>query len=102
MAKVQDILLNDDIELRISGGDFVCGESDEQHVGLILASMQGDWKQEVNVGVEIYQDINSPVNASTKNKLAKRIKNQLEFDGYDGIAIEIPNFTQISIDCERI
>lgn len=102
MAKAQDILLNDDIELRISGGDLVCGESDEQHVGLILASMQGDWKQEVNVGVEIYQDINSPVNASTKNKLAKRIKNQLEFDGYDSITIEIPNFKQISIDCERI
>jgi hypothetical protein len=102
MAKSRDILLNDDNELLISKGDFVTGDSDEQHVSLIIRSSPGDWKQHPLVGVGIIKEINSPETAQTKENLSKRIKGQLEFDDYENATIDLTDLKNIKVNCDRI
>ena len=102
MVSSSDILLSDNNELIIVDGDFSCGESSQQEVGLIVASNQGDWKQDVMVGVEIYKSINASTTASNKNSLVKRIKSQLEYDGFESININSTDLKNIQISCERI
>ncbi len=50
---ITDLLLTDDLDLRIEGGDLVLGESTEQHLRLLLESDKGDWRATPYVGVGI-------------------------------------------------
>ncbi len=77
MAK--DILLNDDNTLKIVGGDFVIGESSEQHVSLLAGTSQGEWKQSPLTGRKL-SDYLLDENLS-KTRLKHIINVQLELDG---------------------
>ena len=47
----QDILLDDNQNPQLSGGDFATGDSDDQHVELLMVSTQGQWKENPLTGI---------------------------------------------------
>ena len=53
---MNDLLLNNDGDLDIQGGDFSVGETTLQNQSLILAAHQGEFKQYPTIGVGI-QDL---------------------------------------------
>ena len=103
MAYVKDILLDDDFDLLIEDGDLVIGESDEQHIALILSTYQGGWKFDPLVGVGVRQYLAS----SGNEELIKRnITVQLEADNYqvNKVALTKTSNNDFSyfVDAERI
>lgn len=73
----QDILLNDEFELRIENGDFVIGESTLQHQNLLLLCDKGEFKQHPRAGVGIYRYLED----HSGEDLAREIKYQFTMDG---------------------
>lgn len=89
-----DILLDADNDLQIVSGDLVVGESDLQHVGLILQIAPGSWKQFPLTGVGEPQFINAPLDAA----LRRKIQIQLEADGYRMQTVKyIPGTNQLDV-----
>lgn len=62
MAKPQDILLDEDFDLRIEDGDFVVGDCEAQNCTLLLLLNKGEIKQKplATVGAIQYKDDNGP------------------------------------------
>lgn len=84
---MQDILLDADFELLIERGDFVVGESKEQHIALILDSMPGAWKQSPLLGVGIRKNLSMPYNRQPL--LRGTIIKHLEYDDIKVDKIEL-------------
>lgn len=79
MADRNDILNNSDGTLQTAAGDFVVGNSDEQHIMDILESRPGDWKRTPTTGYGIYDAMKSEINQASR----KRMQKQLQAEGYD-------------------
>lgn len=78
-----DILLNDDNDIDVSAdGDFKVGPSDEQHMGLIIETYPGNWKEFPTCGVGIKDYV---LSAGQTNALKRTINVQLAADGYRNI-----------------
>ena len=73
-----DILLDDNGDLLISGGDFVIGESLDQEVAAILQMNKGDLKEFPVLGPNLVQLINSNTSAI---ELKQIIKTEFKRDG---------------------
>ena len=83
---IQDILLDDFGDLTFADGDLAFGDSDIQHVILIVNTMAGSWKQFPTCGVGIIQYSAS----SGKSFLLKSsIATQLEADGFANIEVTL-------------
>ncbi len=82
----KDIILNEDFDLLVEGGDFAVSESDEQHVQLIATSNKGDWREEPTLGLNPAKFVNA-VGAASKLKRALQL--ELRKDGYGDLAIEM-------------
>jgi hypothetical protein len=80
--EAQDILLTTDYDLAISDGDFVIGESDNQHIELIIQTATGAWKQFPTLGVGIIRYSGS---TGQINTLRREINVNLKADGYINI-----------------
>lgn len=76
----QDILLDTDHLPQIANGDFVCGDSDDQHVELLLMATPGQFKENPLVGVGLQKYINKPTTTSVQMK--RNITVGLAADGY--------------------
>lgn len=79
MADRMDFGLDDNGDLLFVNGDFAIVESDQQHIADTLNAYVGWWKEfpTDGVGIGLYQ------NSSTDGqKLARKIKIELEKDGY--------------------
>ncbi|MGJ1198828.1 hypothetical protein ACR777_05330 [Sphingobacterium spiritivorum] len=92
MGYVKDILLNDDFDLLIENGDFVYGESDEQHLQLIALLEPGQLRYSPLTGLSLFQRLQSPLNKIQQDRLRKDVYEQVEFDGYR------PGTSSISFD----
>ncbi|MBC7399853.1 MAG: hypothetical protein H7289_07885 [Mucilaginibacter sp.] len=55
---MKDFLLTADFDLKIENGDFVIGESNQQHQQCLLLAEKGAYKQFPNVGVGLATFIN--------------------------------------------
>lgn len=86
MAKAQDFLLDEDGDLRIDNGDFVIGDSDQDHINDIMNSVQGWFKKSPLLGFNPYQYLNSRLDPTDINKNAKI---QLKSDGYINIIVDL-------------
>lgn len=76
---IQDILIDEDYELTFSDGDFATGESDQQHLALIIKTPPGAWKQfpTQGVGIDMY------TGSTGRNKeIQREISVKSESDGY--------------------
>jgi hypothetical protein len=80
----QDILLDDNDNLRIENGDFVIGDSIDQEVSLILRINKGELKEDPVIGCDLILLINSN---TSEMELKQIVKLQLARDGksYDGL-----------------
>lgn len=74
---MQDILLENNNDLKIVNGDFDIGVSDYQQQKLIVATHKGEWKEHPEVGVGITQMIADDL----YTEMLIEIKKQLEYDG---------------------
>ncbi|MCT2563957.1 oxidase [Chryseobacterium herbae] len=72
---MKDFLFNDD--LQISNGDFVIGESDNQHQKHILQAFKGEFKKTPEIGVGIEQILNE----DSFIPVMIEAKKMLEYDG---------------------
>lgn len=93
-----DILLNSSYDLQIANGDFVIGDSEAQHVELILLANKGDFRQFPFLGVGLKKYINSP---GAGNELGREVGIQLELDGYKVGEVDLSDLSNIQIDAER-
>lgn len=71
MIQVYDIALDNNNDLQIANGDFVIGESTEQHQTLLLLSDKNDWKESptVGVGIESFLDDEEPADMHREIRL---------------------------------
>jgi len=83
----QDILLDDDNNWKVENGDFVVGLSDEQHVGLLMVSAKGSYREAPAIGVDLTKWIGKQNN--NISGLEREIMVQLEADGYKVTELKI-------------
>lgn len=98
MADVQDILLDDDNEVRSLRGDFLIGDSDAQHVQHIFEATKGNFLEHPTIGVGITEYKNGNISLA---ELTKRARMELQKDGY---AVNRVSFEgdQIFVDAKRV
>lgn len=79
MANRKDFKLDNDGDLAFENGDLVITYSDQQHVADTINAHVGWWKEYPIDGVGISNFSNS---AGSSQQLARKIKIELENDGY--------------------
>jgi hypothetical protein len=94
-----DIILNDQGDLLIKDGDFVVGESDQQHVELLLSATKGSFLQYPTIGVGLANYVNKQ--DVDMAELRRAIEVNLKADGYkvNKLITEAGNF---NVDYEII
>ncbi len=101
-----DILLNATGDLMIKDGDFVMGDSEQQHVEHLLLTSEGTWVDSPLIGIGIVKYINAPVGLQLKNKIKGDIKLNLEMDGYtqSTVSLEIQSgqLQNVKVDGTRV
>lgn len=85
-----DIILDDQQDITIDGGDFSLGDCGTQNQGLLIATGPGDWKQYPVRGVGAPRYLEHP----DDGELARRIQTELSQDGI--------RVTSIDIDSDKI
>lgn len=79
-----DILLGDDFDLDVAGGDFVSGESTRQHQQILLLNEKGELREFPTVGVGLASWLNDD---NQVNDLNSRIKTEYENDGMKVLSV---------------
>lgn len=97
MAKNIDILLSSDIDIMLSNGDFVIGDSTMQNQYLILSSQKGEWKENPFIGAGIEDMLNDE---GSEAYWKRGIAEELKRDGMDVKEVKIINNGQININAE--
>jgi len=83
----QDYLLDESNDLLIQNGDFVVGDSNEQHIADIGLDSPGDWRLDPTVGFNAVRYRN--VDATKKQQFVSEFRTQLANDGYSNINIDV-------------
>ena len=94
----QDILLDTDFNPLCANGDFVCGDSDEQHVELILISAKNTCKESPMVGAGLVSYLKSK--DTSIDKMKREIRVQIEGDGYKYNSFDIDKEGNYALDYE--
>jgi hypothetical protein len=102
MGKAYDIeLMNND--LLIKAGDFVISESDQKHIEDILLFGKGSVKHSPITGLGIVKYINARNTADVQAAFKRKLKIQLEYDGYDNIETDTKDgIMKVKITANRI
>lgn len=100
--KATDFLLDDSYDLAIESGDLVVGESDQQHIGLLLQTSQGEWRQDPLVGVGLARYLSSPYGPGQAAELTRNLSIQLQRDGYSIIELDLADLSAAVINAERL
>lgn len=97
MANRQDILLVNNSLAITDDGDFIMGDSDEQHIQDTVNAFPGWWKENPSDGVGALQYLNA---AGNTQALSRAIKIQLQSDGYsvNNPQIQFENGKQLIIN----
>lgn len=74
MAKNTDILIGNDIDLVLSGGDLCAGDSTLQNQYLILAAQKGEFKEHPLFGAGIADMVNDEDNTYWKHRINEELK----------------------------
>jgi len=98
---MNDVLLDNQMDLTIDGGDFVVGDSEEQNQQLILIASQGSFRESPLTGVNIASYIKTGFNSTQIDALRQKIRLQLQYDGYQRSVVNINGFDDIQINAER-
>ncbi|SNA83426.1 conserved hypothetical protein [Flavobacterium psychrophilum] len=76
----KDILLDTNFDLLIENGDFVIGDSDQQHVNCVFLAHQGEYKEFPKIGFGASNYLKK--SKATKEKFIYDLTKQLKYDGY--------------------
>lgn len=96
-----DLLLDDEYDIAIDGGDFVGADSEEQHQQLILVASKGSFRESPLTGVNISQYIKTRFTQIDIDKLKQQIRLQFQYDGYSQTFTQINSFDDIQINAQR-
>jgi hypothetical protein len=80
-----DLLLDTDYDIKIATGDFVAGESTQQHQALLILSEKGEFREFPTRGVGAQSWLNDDVNFGDFNA---EIKRQFEVDGMRVLSVQ--------------
>ena len=94
----QDYLLDNDYDLRIENGDFVVGESTNQHQDLLMILEKGELRQFPATGVGIKRFLND----DNMGDLYGEIIKQFEADGMKVKSLVIGSSGKVTIDAEYV
>ncbi len=83
----QDILLDEQNKILIADGDFVIGQSDQQHVKHIVEAFKGEFKASPVVGFGILNYLKR--DEKIESEFRRDLKIQLENDGYTDPNIDL-------------
>ena len=79
MTNGNDILLTDELDLKIENGDFAIGRADQQNVQIIFLAHPGEIKEWPMLGFGASKYLKTNV---TQAKFYRNLKMQLKYDGY--------------------
>lgn len=85
----KDILASESDNLLIANGDFVVGESNDQHIRHIIMGNAGDYPEKPKLGVGFQRYQHASLTPETKAKWRRLIQIHLILDGYDDRTISI-------------
>lgn len=92
-----DILLDENNNLLIVDGDFVCGLSDQQHVKHLVEAFKGEYKSTPLVGFGALNYLKR--DEKIESEFRRDLKIQLENDGYTNAKIDIAKgFNNLQIE----
>ena len=92
-----DLILDENLDLKIVNGDFVFGDTEAQDVELLIRASKGAFKEHSTTGVGIEQLVKS---RATEVKIKRDINEQLMLDGFKNIDINI-NYPEVNVDANR-
>jgi hypothetical protein len=90
----KDILLTEDLDLKIQNGDFVLGESTAQHQKLLILSDKGEYKENPMRGVGSRRYLED----SKADALAREVRQEFVGDGMNLNTIKIGENGTIEVD----
>ncbi|GAA4349776.1 hypothetical protein GCM10023185_06770 [Hymenobacter saemangeumensis] len=97
-----DLLLDDDYDLVLTpGGDVATGESDDQHIALLLLTNQGDWRADPLVGIGLRRHQSGPLGPTEQAAFNRELAVQLQRDGYQVKEATIDDNAHLFIDAAR-
>ncbi len=97
-----DILLDADYDLAFtSAGDLAVGESDGQHLSLLLLTNPGEWRADPLVGVGLRQYQSGPLGPAETAALQRVVAVQLERDGYQVLENDLSNLAAARLNAVR-
>lgn len=91
----KDILIDDTNDLVVEKGDFVIGDSDNQHVSLIVEAVKGEIRSSPELGFGIKRYLKKT--GRSREEFLRNLKVELEKDGYDDLEVTIDQEGKISI-----
>lgn len=92
----KDILIDDNDDLLLENGDFVIGESDQQHVLQVIEQQLGETKEFPLVGFGAINYIKTRI---TEAEFKRDLKVQLNYDGYLNPTIDLSGgFENLTIE----
>ncbi len=94
----QDILLDDDNNFSTEDGDFVTGDSDDQHVELLCQLQPGELKENPTIGIGLNKYLKKQ--STSINEIKQAIKVGIEADGYSVNDFSIDSDGEFELDYE--
>lgn len=98
-----DLLLTADYDLAITeAGDLAVGESDGQHLALLLLTNQGEWREGPLVGIGLRRYQNAPLGPAETAALQREVSIQFTRDGYQVLDLDLSDLAAATINAVRI
>ena len=97
-----DLLLAADYDLAFTpDGDIAVGDSDGQHLNLLLLTSPGEWRADPVVGVGLRRYQNAPLGPAETAALQREVAVQLERDGYQVLENDLSNLAAARLNAIR-
>lgn len=91
---MNDVLLDQDNDLRIENGDLVIGDGTLQHQNHIILAEKGEYKESPEIGVGIRTELNN----ENPRELLTKVRRNFEYDGMEVNTLTISKNGNIVID----
>ena len=97
-----DILLAADYDLAFTNaGDIAVGESDGQHLNLLLLTSPGEWRADPVAGIGLRRYQNAPLGPTETAALQREVSIQLTRDGYQVLELDLSNLSAAVLNAVR-
>lgn len=98
---MNDLILDDNMDLQLLGGDFVVDDAEQQCQQSILIASKGNFRRTPLIGVGILAYLKSRFTLGVTDTLRQQVKLNMEYDGYTNVGVTINSATDIQINATR-